>query len=645
MNLFVRPVALKSGPRLAFVWRHATRDVTKNHGGAEALRLLVPLIGSDFQDAHLFTTTQSAQLQTGPGKSALRLSVAANAPAPPPGNDRRKARAIRPDAPWLAALGVTDANGRPVAAMADKFRQIERFAELLGHLLREAPLPKDGRLRVFDMGCGKAYLTFATSELLGERGDVCGVEERADLVELCRRVAVEQGFGGRLSFRQGSIADTDVGSADILIALHACDTATDDALAKGVAAGAALLVVAPCCQKEIRPQLVPPAGPRGRPPPRRVRGAPGGVCDGRPEGAAPGMGGLPDAGDGIRLDGAHGQERDDRGRQGRTEGGRVGRRADPRIRWLLRSAAPLPGHPPGLRAPMTWTDLDWASLDRHRDRFLEGKPCDGPYWASAEEVASYDATFGERIGWKWDAVLEELRMRGWAPLGGTVLDWGCGSGIAGRRVVGFFGPGRFDSLVVWDHSPVAADFAHGAAARAFPGFAVAAATRGYLAGREPIGVLVLSHVLNELGPAALEEVRALVGRSRAVIWTEPGSPSVSRALGSLRDEWARDLRVVAPCTHARPCPVLAAGKRAALVPPFRRASRGDFCGLELGQVRAARGSRPKEPAVLVCRARPRLEQRRDGTVAGHRPARALQALRPVPQLRRRRLGRAYGPKA
>ena len=108
------------------------------------------------------------------------------------------------------------------------------------------------------MGCGKAYLTFATSELLGERGDVCGVEERADLVELCRRVAVEQGFGGRLSFRQGSIADTDVGSADILIALHACDTATDDALAKGAEAGAALLVVAPCCQKEIRPQLVPP---------------------------------------------------------------------------------------------------------------------------------------------------------------------------------------------------------------------------------------------------------------------------------------------------------------------------------------------------------------------------------------------------
>src|SRR6202041_2930849 len=98
----------------------------------------------------------------------------------------------------------------------------------------------------------------AASELLGDRADVTGVEARADLVDFCSRTAAEQGFSGRLSFRVGSIADTDGGAADILIALHACDTATDDALAKGVAAGAALLVVAPCCQKEIRPQLTAP---------------------------------------------------------------------------------------------------------------------------------------------------------------------------------------------------------------------------------------------------------------------------------------------------------------------------------------------------------------------------------------------------
>lgn len=258
-SLFVRPVVLKSGPRLAFVWRHATRDITKNHGAGEALRLLEPMIGLDFLDAHLFTTGKNAQLETGPGKSNLRVTEAARPPGPATGNDRLKNRSIGADAPWLRALGVTDGHGRPLAAMADKFRQIERFAELLGHLLKEAPLPSDRRLRVFDMGCGKGYLTFAASELLGERADVCGIEARADLVELCARVAAEQGLGGRLSFRQGSIADTPVDPVDVLIALHACDTATDDALAKGVAAGAALLVVAPCCQKEIRPQLAAPA--------------------------------------------------------------------------------------------------------------------------------------------------------------------------------------------------------------------------------------------------------------------------------------------------------------------------------------------------------------------------------------------------
>jgi len=258
MNLFVRPVALKSGPRLAFVWRHATRDITKNHARDEALGLLDSLIGADFLDAHLFAKDRSAQLETGPGTSRIRIMQADRAPAAPSGNDRRKNRPIDPGVPWLRALGVTDERGRPLAAMTDKFRQIERFAEILGHLLGESPLPAGRRLNVFDMGCGKGYLTFAASELLGERAQVCGVEARADLVDFCGRTADEQGLSKRLSFRVGSIADTDVGAADVLIALHACDTATDDALAKGVSAGAALLVVAPCCQKEIRPQLVPP---------------------------------------------------------------------------------------------------------------------------------------------------------------------------------------------------------------------------------------------------------------------------------------------------------------------------------------------------------------------------------------------------
>ena len=88
---------------------------------------------------------------------------------------------------------------------------------------------------------------------------------------------------------------------------------------------------------------------------------------------------------------------------------------------------------------MTWTELDWKALDRLRERFLSGRPGDEPYWTSPSDLACYDSTYAERIGWKWDAVLDELSLRKWAPGGGPVLDWGCGSGIAGRRVAARFG--------------------------------------------------------------------------------------------------------------------------------------------------------------------------------------------------------------
>ncbi len=258
-NLFVRPVALKSGPHLAFLWRHATRDVTKNHAPDVALRELEPLLGRDFLDAHLFTTAQNAQLETKPdGTARLKLTQPETAPsARPPGHDRAKAHLIPADAAWLRALGVTNDRGQPREGMADKFRQIQKFAELLSHLLAESELPAGRPLRIVDMGAGKGYLTFAIAALLGARADVRGIEVRPDLVTLCNRIARDHGFEN-LAFTAGTIADATLETCDVLIALHACDTATDDALARGIAAGAQLLVVAPCCQKELRPQLTAP---------------------------------------------------------------------------------------------------------------------------------------------------------------------------------------------------------------------------------------------------------------------------------------------------------------------------------------------------------------------------------------------------
>jgi hypothetical protein len=209
---------------------------------------------------------------------------------------------------------------------------------------------------------------------------------------------------------------------------------------------------------------------------------------------------------------------------------------------------------------MRWEQLDWPALDRLRAAFLGGGAADGPYWQSESELAAYDLTYGERIGWKWDAVLHELRLRGWAPLPGQpVLDWGCGSGIAARRVISFFGAHLFSALRVWDHSPLAAGFAAGSAGRAFPHLSVDHVSPGFLQSDEPIGLLVISHVLNELSPDALAGLRVLFARAGSVIWVEPGTPEISRRLGAQREELRNAFHVIAPCTHQNDCPMLAPG--------------------------------------------------------------------------------------
>ncbi len=257
-NVFVRPVVLQAGARLSFVWRHTTRDVTRNLPPDEGVAEILRLLGSDFLDAHLFTTQQTLQYESRNGPDArLTAKTTANAPTAPGGHDRERTRKLESAAPWLQALGVTNATGRPREGMAGKLRQIQKFAELIEHLLAESGLAHAPDLAVTDMGCGKGYLTFALAELLKERGTVTGIESRPALVETTNQVARACGFD-RLHFRAGDIAGAELAKVDVLVALHACDTATDDALAKGVAAGAKLLVVSPCCHKEVRPQLAAP---------------------------------------------------------------------------------------------------------------------------------------------------------------------------------------------------------------------------------------------------------------------------------------------------------------------------------------------------------------------------------------------------
>ena len=264
-QITIRPVTIKEQILLSFVYRHETRDVTKNLIPEDAFPLIGDLMGGTFAHGYLQTPKGVTHLDY-PGYRPARIRYEklvdkAATSGQPGAHDRTKQRQIEATVPWLQALGITSANGTLFRGMEAKYRQIHRFVELLDHLLGDVKFTAAEPIHIVDMGCGKGYLTFATYEhfrrVHGGELRVFGIESRPELVEVTNRVAGQVGFPG-LSFVAGTIAESPVEKTDVLIALHACDTATDDALAKGIAAGARLLMVAPCCHKQIRPQLVPP---------------------------------------------------------------------------------------------------------------------------------------------------------------------------------------------------------------------------------------------------------------------------------------------------------------------------------------------------------------------------------------------------
>ena len=275
----IRAIGLRGAPALSFVEAHATRDVTRNCGVDDGLAAIATMLGPrskpSFAHATLHTGGDDLQLRVSK-KGRAALSGGARAPAAPSSvldadalapHDRHKQRRLSLDEPFLVELGVADANHRVVPAMARKWRQIDKFLEVIDDALDALPKrapASDGTLppiRVVDFGCGKGYLTFAVHAHLrrrfGVEPEVVGVELRPELVAFCNGVAERTGATG-LRFLEGDLRSFVPEAVDVMIALHACDTATDHALALGVQADAGVLVCSPCCHKELRPQMARP---------------------------------------------------------------------------------------------------------------------------------------------------------------------------------------------------------------------------------------------------------------------------------------------------------------------------------------------------------------------------------------------------
>jgi hypothetical protein len=250
-----RKIVAKGEEKLSFTYHFKTRDIIKNLSLDDAVAQLRGWLGGDFRHAQLATTSHDLTLERNGDKFRLKRTEVAGREAVSAGHDREKNRPLVASAkPWLVDLKLTDESGHVRKDAQDKFRQINKMVEIFAPLIQAIKAEKPV---IVDMGAGKGYLDFALYDYLGGQGQNCsiiGVELRDALVADSNKTAQKSGFAD-LRFVAGRIDGFDAVGSDAVIALHACDTATDDAIAKGVAAGASLIAVAPCCHKQVRREM------------------------------------------------------------------------------------------------------------------------------------------------------------------------------------------------------------------------------------------------------------------------------------------------------------------------------------------------------------------------------------------------------
>lgn len=256
-QLYIKPVLIKNKQLLAFNYRYKTRDIFKNFEIEEGLSLIEGYLADDFNVITLFSANEEMILErTAKGSFRLRTKQLEEKKEANLSHNKEKKRLIlAKDNFYLHELGLTDEQGTVFKNAQDKYKQINQYIEILNSLIKE--LPQGTIKNVVDMGSGKGYLTFALYDYLlnhQQKANVVGVEFRKDLVDLCNKIAGNANFE-QLSFVEGTIESYNTEAIDLLIALHACDTATDDAIYKGIKANADLIVVAPCCHKQIRREI------------------------------------------------------------------------------------------------------------------------------------------------------------------------------------------------------------------------------------------------------------------------------------------------------------------------------------------------------------------------------------------------------
>lgn len=256
-NVYIKPVRIKDRLMYSFTYRYDRRDETLNYDMEQFVSLIESLLNDRFLSASLFTVTEDITLLISrKGKPTLICKPVKEYREADLEHDHVKNRLIDPRNIWWFRLGLTTREGKVLADMQHKFKQICKYVEIVDSLIRNTSF--DDELRIADMGAGKGYLTFALYEHLSKhynkRFILEGVEVREDIVlkvnEIIRDCQMPD-----FDFTQSTIEDYKPQRIDVLIALHACNTATDDAIIKGIENNAKLIICAPCCHKQIRAEM------------------------------------------------------------------------------------------------------------------------------------------------------------------------------------------------------------------------------------------------------------------------------------------------------------------------------------------------------------------------------------------------------
>jgi SAM-dependent methyltransferase len=253
----LKPVQLKDEILVSMVTSNQNNDVTKNFTLEQSVFQLLDLLNKDFYKADLFTLEKNWHLIYYQSGKFKMKSKPATIHVVDTMHDHLKKRILDSHGNiYLEQLGITTKEGYIKKSKHGKYRQINKYVEIIDSILRTTQLPE--YFNVIDMGAGKGYLTFALYDylhnILKKKPKVLGVELRSELVEKCNAIAKKAKFD-YLNFEQGEIKNAILPKIDVLIALHACDIATDDAIARGIKSHAKVILVAPCCHKQVRKSM------------------------------------------------------------------------------------------------------------------------------------------------------------------------------------------------------------------------------------------------------------------------------------------------------------------------------------------------------------------------------------------------------